>query len=92
MQDHNRHQQRCCALRLRHNNSIAHQVRVMANQGNGSCGSQPSLMDRRIRAHRVAVQRQATVEAVNEAWAMVALLTLAGALAVCLARSPAHGV
>jgi DHA2 family multidrug resistance protein len=40
---------------------------------------------------RAAVQRQATVEAVNEAWAMVALLTLVGALAVCLARSRANG-
>lgn len=38
---------------------------------------------------RAAVERQATVEAVNEAWAMVALLTLAGALAVCLIRSQA---
>jgi hypothetical protein len=36
---------------------------------------------------RAAVQRQATVEAVNEAWAMVALLTLAGALAVCLVKA-----
>ena len=32
---------------------------------------------------RAAAQSQATMEAVNEAWAMVALLTLAGALAVC---------
>ena len=32
---------------------------------------------------RAAAQRQTTVEAVNEARAMVALLTLAGALAVC---------
>jgi DHA2 family multidrug resistance protein len=33
-----------------------------------------------------AVRRQATVEAINEAWLMVALLTLAGALAVWLVR------
>jgi DHA2 family multidrug resistance protein len=33
---------------------------------------------------RRAVQRQATVEAVNEAWAMVALLALLGVLAVCV--------
>jgi DHA2 family multidrug resistance protein len=35
---------------------------------------------------RAAVQRQATVEAVNEAWALLALLTLAGALAVLVLR------
>jgi hypothetical protein len=36
---------------------------------------------------RAAVERQATVEAVNEAWALIALLSLAGALAVILARA-----
>jgi MFS transporter, DHA2 family, multidrug resistance protein len=36
---------------------------------------------------RAAVQRQATVEVVNEAWAMVAGLTLAGAMAVYFVRS-----
>lgn len=35
---------------------------------------------------RAAVERQATVEAVNEAWALIALLSLAGALAVLLVR------
>jgi len=35
---------------------------------------------------QAAVRRQATVEAVNEAWLMLALLTLAGALAILLAR------
>jgi len=35
---------------------------------------------------QAAVRRQATVEAINEAWLMVALLTLAGALAVLLVR------
>jgi DHA2 family multidrug resistance protein len=40
---------------------------------------------------RAAVERQATVEAINEAWAMVALLTLAGALAVCLIRPRSKG-
>ena len=35
---------------------------------------------------RAAVQRQATVEAVNEAWAMVAALTLAGALAAYVVK------
>lgn len=35
---------------------------------------------------QAAVRRQATVEAVNEAWMLVALLTLAGALAVLLCR------
>jgi len=39
-----------------------------------------------LAAVRAAVERQAMVEAINEAWAMVALLTLAGALAVCLVR------
>ena len=33
-----------------------------------------------------AVRRQAMVEAVNEAWLLVALLSLAGALAVLLPR------
>ncbi len=33
-----------------------------------------------------AVQRQALTEAINEAWLLVAVLTLAGALAVCLIR------
>ena len=36
---------------------------------------------------RAAVERQATVEAVNEAWALIALLSLAGALAVILVRA-----
>ncbi len=35
---------------------------------------------------RAAVERQAMVEAVNEAWALVAALSLAGALAVLLVR------
>jgi DHA2 family multidrug resistance protein len=35
---------------------------------------------------RAAVERQATVEAVNEAWALIAALSLAGALAVLLVR------
>jgi MFS transporter, DHA2 family, multidrug resistance protein len=35
---------------------------------------------------RAAVERQATVEAINEAWALVAMLTLAGALAVIVIR------
>jgi MFS transporter, DHA2 family, multidrug resistance protein len=35
---------------------------------------------------RAAVERQAIVEAVNEAWALVAALSLAGALAVLLFR------
>jgi DHA2 family multidrug resistance protein len=35
---------------------------------------------------QAAVRRQATVEAVNEAWLMLALLTFAGALAILLAR------
>jgi MFS transporter, DHA2 family, multidrug resistance protein len=35
---------------------------------------------------RAAVERQATVEAVNEAWALLAILSLAGALAVLLVR------
>jgi MFS transporter, DHA2 family, multidrug resistance protein len=35
---------------------------------------------------QAAVRRQATVEAINEAWLMLALLTLAGALAILLAR------
>ena len=39
---------------------------------------------------RAAVERQATVQAVNEAWALVAALSLAGALAVLLVR-PAIG-
>lgn len=39
---------------------------------------------------RAAVERQATVEAVNEAWALIAVLSLAGALAVLLVR-PASG-
>jgi MFS transporter, DHA2 family, multidrug resistance protein len=34
---------------------------------------------------RRAVERQATVEAINEAWAMAAMLTLAGVLALLLA-------
>ena len=37
-----------------------------------------------------AVERQAIVEAVNEAWALVAILSLAGALTVLLVR-PAGG-
>jgi len=36
---------------------------------------------------RGAVQRQATVEAINEAWAMVAALTLAGVLALLVVSS-----
>ena len=39
---------------------------------------------------RAAVERQAIVEAVNEAWALVAALTLAGALAVLLIRLPSN--
>jgi hypothetical protein len=39
---------------------------------------------------RAAVERQAIVEAVNEAWALIAVLSLAGALAVLLVR-PASG-
>lgn len=35
---------------------------------------------------RAAVERQATVEAVNEAWALIAALSLAGALAVLIVR------
>jgi DHA2 family multidrug resistance protein len=35
---------------------------------------------------RAAVERHATVEAVNEAWALIAALSLAGALAVLLVR------
>ena len=35
---------------------------------------------------RAAVERQATVQAVNEAWALIAALSLAGALAVLLVR------
>jgi MFS transporter, DHA2 family, multidrug resistance protein len=35
---------------------------------------------------RAAVERQAIVESVNEAWALIAILTLAGALAVLLFR------
>jgi DHA2 family multidrug resistance protein len=35
---------------------------------------------------RAAVERQAIVEAVNEAWALIAALSLAGALAVLLVR------
>jgi DHA2 family multidrug resistance protein len=35
---------------------------------------------------RAAVERQATVEAINEAWALVAMLTIAGALAVLVIR------
>jgi DHA2 family multidrug resistance protein len=34
---------------------------------------------------RGAVERQATVEAVNEAWAMIALLALLGVVALCVA-------
>jgi DHA2 family multidrug resistance protein len=36
---------------------------------------------------RAAVERQAIVQAVNEAWALIAGLSLAGALAVLLVRS-----
>lgn len=36
---------------------------------------------------RSAVERQAMVEAINEAWAMMAILTIAGALAVWIVRS-----
>ncbi|MGB0084514.1 MAG: DHA2 family efflux MFS transporter permease subunit [Rhodomicrobiaceae bacterium] len=39
---------------------------------------------------RAAVERQALTQAINEAWALVALLTLAGALAVCFVRSGAN--
>jgi MFS transporter, DHA2 family, multidrug resistance protein len=39
---------------------------------------------------RGAVERQATVEAVNEAWAMVALLALLGVVALCVAGVSAH--
>jgi DHA2 family multidrug resistance protein len=39
---------------------------------------------------RRAVERQATVEAINEAWAMIALLTLAGAVPLCVACVRAH--
>jgi DHA2 family multidrug resistance protein len=39
---------------------------------------------------RRAVERQATVEAVNEAWAMIALLALLGVAALCLAGVVAH--
>jgi MFS transporter, DHA2 family, multidrug resistance protein len=35
---------------------------------------------------QAAVRRQATVEAINEAWMLVALLTLGGAVAVLLLR------
>jgi hypothetical protein len=35
---------------------------------------------------QAAVRRQATVEAINEAWMLVALLTLGGAVAVFLLR------
>jgi DHA2 family multidrug resistance protein len=38
---------------------------------------------------RKAVERQAIVEAVNEAWAMIAVLTLVGALAILVVRSQA---
>jgi DHA2 family multidrug resistance protein len=37
---------------------------------------------------RRAVERQATVEAINEAWALVALLTLVGVVALFLVPSP----
>ncbi len=40
-------------IALAPHNSIAHQVRVICDPGNGSCHSQPSLMDRRLRAYRV---------------------------------------
>ena len=40
---------------------------------------------------RAAVERQATVEAVNEAWALLAILSLAGALAVLLSRPSGSG-
>src|SRR5262245_61589742 len=39
---------------------------------------------------RRAVERQATVEAINEAWAMVALLALLGVVALCVASVRAH--
>ena len=39
---------------------------------------------------RAAVERQAIVEAVNEAWALVAALSLAGALAVLLIRQASN--
>jgi hypothetical protein len=39
---------------------------------------------------RRTVERQATVEAVNEAWAMIAVLALLGVVAVCLARVSVH--
>jgi DHA2 family multidrug resistance protein len=39
---------------------------------------------------RRAVERQATVEAVNEAWAMIALLALLGVVALCVASVRAH--
>jgi DHA2 family multidrug resistance protein len=37
---------------------------------------------------RAAVERQAIVEAVNEAWALIAILTLVGAIAALLFRPP----
>jgi hypothetical protein len=40
---------------------------------------------------RRAVERQATVEAVNEAWAMVALLALLGVVALVAASVWARG-
>jgi DHA2 family multidrug resistance protein len=39
---------------------------------------------------RRAVERQATVEAVNEAWAMIALLALLSVAALCVARVRTH--
>jgi DHA2 family multidrug resistance protein len=39
---------------------------------------------------RAAVERQATVEAINEAWALIAVISLAGALAVLLVRQTTH--
>ena len=39
---------------------------------------------------RRAVERQATVEAINEAWAMIALLALLGVVALCVAGVRAH--
>jgi DHA2 family multidrug resistance protein len=44
-----------------------------------------------VLAHvRRAVERQATVEAINEAWAMIALLALLGVVALCIAGTRAY--
>src|SRR5262249_30901639 len=41
---------------------------------------------------RAAVERQAIVEAVNEAWALIAILTLVGAIAAFFFRPPSGPV